>query len=515
MTFTGSGVTGTTLPAPTGSSWTRNGSATTAAGDLVLTPAQTNQAGSAFYSSTLPSDGLNARFTVQINAGTGADGLTFTLLDGSQPATSLEAGGGGLGYGGLQKAVAVTLDTYQNGQDPSANFLGIADGVLPTALDNLHYIATSTNVDALTAGTHDVDVTAYGGHLRVTVDGDVKIDTAVALPATVRPGFTAATGGLTNQHVVRNVAITSLQAAADTTPPSLELTSPTADSVVTGATAVTASATDDDSGVSTVSFALDGNPLGTAVTAAPYQLAWDTTTVPNGRHTLSATATDAGGNRATTKPIMVTVNNPLPIHSSTSVDGRGTLTAQPVSTTSGNEILLALVSADGPGSGGQATTLSGGGLAWSLVKRANGVRGTSEVWQAKATAPVSGAAIKAKPAKGNYDGSLTVVALSRTAGAGAATAAFAETGSPSANITTTTTGSWVIGVGNDPTSATGRSPQSGQTLVHQWVDTKPGLTFWVQSASPALPAGSPITVGDTSPTTDAWNLVAAEIRPAP
>jgi hypothetical protein len=399
VTFTGSGVTGTTLPAPTGSSWTRNGSATTAAGDLVLTPAQTNQAGSAFYSSTLPSDGLNARFTVKINAGTGADGL--------------------------------------------------------------HYVATSTNVDALTAGTHDVDVTAYGGHLRVTVDGDVKIDTAVALPATVRPGFTAATGGLTNQHVVRNVAITSPQAAADTAPPSLELTSPTADSVVTGATAVTASATDDDSGVSTVSFALDGNPLGTAVTAAPYQLAWDTTTVPNGMHTLSATATDAGGNRATTKPIMVTVNNPPPhrhqhlrrrtgnAHRAARFDhqrqrdpprpgqrGRarfGRSGDDPQRRGPGVE----------PGEAGQRRPGHLGGLAGQGHRASQ--RGRHQ-GQAREGQLRLADRRRALPHRGRRSGDRRL----------------RRDRLPLGNITTTTAGSWVIGVGNDPTSATGRSPSPGR-----------------------------------------------------
>jgi hypothetical protein len=207
-TLTGTGIAGKALPAPTGTGWTRNGVATVSGSDLVLTPAQPFVAGSAFSATTVPSDGLDAHFTAQLGGGTGADGLTFTLLPSTSPATSLGATGGGLGFGGLANAVAVSLDTWANASDPSSNFVGVATGTLDAA-DHLRYVATSSNVGELTTGTHDVDVNVYGGHLRVIVDGDLKIDQPINLPATVRPGFTAATGGLTDQHIVRNVRITT------------------------------------------------------------------------------------------------------------------------------------------------------------------------------------------------------------------------------------------------------------------------------------------------------------------
>jgi Big-like domain-containing protein/lectin family protein/HYDIN/CFA65/VesB family protein/centrosomal CEP192-like protein/putative pyrroloquinoline-quinone-binding quinoprotein len=208
VTLTGTGITGSALPTPTGSGWSRNGATTVSGSDLVLTPAQPFLAGSAFSTTTVPSDGLDAHFTAQLGGGTGADGLTFTLLPASSPATSLGATGGGLGYGGLTNAVAVALDTHANATDPSSNFVGVATGTLG-ALDQLAYVTTSSNVGPLTSGTHDVDINIYGGHLRVIVDGDLTIDQPINLPATVRPGFTAATGGLTDQHVVRNVRITT------------------------------------------------------------------------------------------------------------------------------------------------------------------------------------------------------------------------------------------------------------------------------------------------------------------
>jgi len=208
-TLTGSGVDGNTLPPPTGADWTLNGSAAASGNDLVLTSADNNLAGSAFSNATVPSDGLDAHFTAEIGGGNGGDGLTFTLADGADPATSLGDPGGGLGYGGIENAVAVTLDTFQHDTDPSGNFVGVAVGIAGTN-HSLNYAATSTDIGQLTKGTHDVDVNVYGGRLSVSIDGKLKINVPVSVPTTVRPGFTAATGANTaEQHVVRNVAITT------------------------------------------------------------------------------------------------------------------------------------------------------------------------------------------------------------------------------------------------------------------------------------------------------------------
>ncbi len=65
----------------------------------------------------------------------------------------------------------------------------------------------------------------------------------------------------------------------------------------------------DDVGISGVQFNLDGSPLQSEVTAVPYTIDLDTTTLSAGSHTLSATARDAAGNHTTSLPISVVVNN--------------------------------------------------------------------------------------------------------------------------------------------------------------------------------------------------------------
>ncbi|MEP6761024.1 MAG: choice-of-anchor D domain-containing protein [Sporichthyaceae bacterium] len=205
-TLTGVGVDGSELPAPTGAGWTLNGAATVSGADVVLTPATNGVKGSVVAAGTLPSEGLDAHFTADLGSG-GADGLSLSLLDATEPLTALGEGGGGLGYGGLH-GVAVTLDTYPGATDPSGNFVGVATGASGT-LRTLTYVATATGVPELTGRAHDVRASYHAGRLRVQMDGTVLIDVAVALPTTVRPAFTAATGGVNNRHVVRDVVITT------------------------------------------------------------------------------------------------------------------------------------------------------------------------------------------------------------------------------------------------------------------------------------------------------------------
>src|SRR5437867_2469095 len=92
----------------------------------------------------------------------------------------------------------------------------------------------------------------------------------------------------------------------DTTPPTVSITFPTADSTVFGLVNVTASASDNGV-VAGVQFRLDGDDLGVEATAAPYAVSWDTTRSTNGSHTLTAIARDGAGNRATSGPVVVKV----------------------------------------------------------------------------------------------------------------------------------------------------------------------------------------------------------------
>ena len=229
-------------------------------------------------------------------------------------------------------------------------------------------------------------------------------------------------------------------------------------------------------------------------------------------------ARDAAGNLGPpSNELPVTVTTPtsnLAVDRVVSVDGKGTLTTAPFSTAQAGELLVALVSSDGPRAGGQTTTVTGGGLAWSLVRRTNTQPGSTEVWQALAPAALANATVQVTQGQGGVDQSLTVVALTGAAGVGASAGASNISGAATVGLTTTAAGSLVFGTGNDWDSATGRTLGAGQSMVHQWVDTPSGDTFWAQQLSTPVPSvGTAVTLSATVPGNDRWNLTAVEIRP--
>lgn len=94
---------------------------------------------------------------------------------------------------------------------------------------------------------------------------------------------------------------------ADTTAPTVSVTSPTNGATVSGTVALGASASD-NVGVTKVEFRVNGNLVGTD-TSAPYTGVWDASAAAAGSHTIQARAYDAAGN---VNNASVSVNVPAP-----------------------------------------------------------------------------------------------------------------------------------------------------------------------------------------------------------
>ena len=91
-------------------------------------------------------------------------------------------------------------------------------------------------------------------------------------------------------------------------PPTVSITSPADGATVSGTITVTADATD-DSGVAQVEFFVGTTSIGIDYIASDgWSVSWDTTTVSDGSHTVSATATDTA-TQTSSHAINVTVNN--------------------------------------------------------------------------------------------------------------------------------------------------------------------------------------------------------------
>src|SRR6185436_9259233 len=137
--------------------------------------------------------------------------------------------------------------------------------------------ATTTNAADLIfgAGASSNTVTAAGSGFttRLSDFGNRTEDKNVS--STGSYNATATQNG--NRWVMHMVAFRTATGPPDTSPPSATVTAPQAGAVVSGSVNVTATATD-DVGVAGVQFLLDGQPLGSEDTTAPYGISWDTTT---------------------------------------------------------------------------------------------------------------------------------------------------------------------------------------------------------------------------------------------
>ena len=106
---------------------------------------------------------------------------------------------------------------------------------------------------------------------------------------------------------------------ADTTAPTVAITSPTGGSTVSGTVSVGVNASD-NVGVARVDLKANGTVVASD-SSAPFAFAWDSKGVANGMNTLTAVAYDAAGNVATSSAVSVNVSNttvaPTPVADTT------------------------------------------------------------------------------------------------------------------------------------------------------------------------------------------------------
>jgi hypothetical protein len=299
------------------------------------------------------------------------------------------------------------------------------------------------------------------------------------------------------------------------------VTDPPAGQTVSGIVALGAIASDDVA-VSQVQFKVDGAAVGAPVTSPPFMTQWDSRTATLGSHSITAEASDAAGHRATSAVVLVMVDNSAPPPATitatkvATAQSRGQMTAKSSVAVPAGRQVVAFVASDGPlAAGAQQTTVSGSGLSWSLVKRSNTQAGVVEIWTARTTAQLTSLSVTATPSRAGYDGLLAVFGFANASGVGVAGGGGAPTGAPDIYLPGIGTGSWVFAVGNDWDRSVARTPVTGQVLQHQWLDGKAGDTFWVQSTAAPNTAPGLVTIHDSAPTNDRWNMAAVEVLPAP
>jgi hypothetical protein len=209
--------------------------------------------------------------------------------------------------------------------------------------------------------------------------------------------------------------------------------------------------------------------------------------------------------------------------SNLAVDGLFTYTFSPgpasgsVTTSVKNELVVAFVGSAGPKAGGQSVTVSGGGLSWHSVAAVNTQPGDAAI--AYAIAPTVGTykGITATQTKTGYAEALMMITYKGASGIGNSNTNSSAKGAPTGTVTTQYPCGWVFAVGNDPAAATKRTPGSGQNIWTTTLLSGNGYgapsTFWVQSTTtPTATMGTPVTINDTAPSRDPFNLALAEIH---
>ena len=181
-----------------------------------------------------------------------------------------------------------------------------ATGTTSKAMSSGSATTTSANDLIFGAGAseHTVNAAGAGFTTRRTDFGNRTEDrvatTAGAQSATMTQNASA--------WVMHMVAFKPAGGSSDTTPPTVGITAPQNNATVSDIVQVNADA-NDSSGVAGVQFLVDGQATGAEDTNPPYGLNWDTRTVGNGAHTLTARARDAAGNTATSAGVAVNVAN--------------------------------------------------------------------------------------------------------------------------------------------------------------------------------------------------------------
>lgn len=238
--------------------WTFGAGAAITSGWLRLTNASSNDTGYAFYGTPFT---VNQGFVIDFEflswGGSGADGLVFFLFDGTAN-FRIGTNGGSLGYAngcsggdGMRRAyLGIAFDEFGNFSNPADHCKSGGPGARPDAVTlrgagdytngpvgtNYAYLThntapTSIDCPAPTCSSRPANTSAQWRRARITMldtgpSWSVTVDvqfgagqpfTRVINPytlptppyTTLKLGFSAATGGSTNYHEVRNLLVTN------------------------------------------------------------------------------------------------------------------------------------------------------------------------------------------------------------------------------------------------------------------------------------------------------------------
>jgi hypothetical protein len=266
------------------------------------------------------------------------DGTTLRLyVNGTQVATRAVTGtidgsslplriGGNNVWGEFFKGTLDELRVYRRALTASEVQTDMNSAVRPATPDTIPpTVALTAPAAGIVSGTTTVSANASDdrgvANVQFKLDGANLGSPVTSAPYSIAWDTRAAGNG---PHRLTAVALdvggnSTTSAPVDVTvdngiPPTVSVTAPAEGATLTGTSTLTATAAS-ARGIANVQFKVDGASAGAPVANAPFTFAWDSTTVPNGAHTITAVATDTNANTTTSAAVHVTTSNTVTVPS--------------------------------------------------------------------------------------------------------------------------------------------------------------------------------------------------------
>jgi hypothetical protein len=214
------------------------------------------------------------------DAGSGTCSGASSVIDGTSPTASISSPADGAVLSGHAN---VTVDAADDVAVTKVDFL--VDGALK-ATQTLAPYTFGLDTTVLSNAPHTLSARAYdaAGNSTLSNSVNVTINNAGAPPP-------------------------------DTVPPSVSITSPTANATVSGKSVSFKASAADNVGVVSVHFEINNDDdilVGAPLTSPPFNLNWDSTAIPDGTYSLVAEASDAAGHITDSAPVSFNVKNTNP-----------------------------------------------------------------------------------------------------------------------------------------------------------------------------------------------------------
>lgn len=238
--------------------------------------------------------------------------------------------------------------TGASGNGNSESNLGPTDTIAPTVVLTapLNFAIITTNTTISANAIDDVQISKvefYRDNILIGSDDTSPYSFLMNVNASMNGTYqitAKAYDSSNNSSISSPNTLTINVPIIDTTPPTVTLTTPTNNSIITGTTTLIADAFDNIS-VTKVEFYVDSNLIGTDTTvtgASSFSFSWAPTPTLNGPHVLKAKAYDAANNSIFSNNINVTLNMPTADSTPPSVSlitpvNGATLTTAPTSIT--------------------------------------------------------------------------------------------------------------------------------------------------------------------------------------